>query len=236
MQIIVNHLTRMQKGCMCVAGIDLDTQLPVRPVLDRQMTINMLAVHGGPFDIGRIVDLGNTRFAGRVPEVEDQEFQAHQARHSDDMPQRDFWNLLTNSAHDKLGTIFGPDLHPAGQSCAVTETNGLRSLGNYWAANGRLFCNESHNRRRIQFQFTSGEYHFTVPVTDIRLFATDHITPDPNKIQLLAQRIAAQPQTLVSVGLSRAYRKSPNQPARHWLQINNFHLPDNPCWTLENIR
>ena len=48
MRIVVNHLTRMQKGFMCVAGIDLDTRLHVRPVLDRQMPIDLLSVHGGP--------------------------------------------------------------------------------------------------------------------------------------------------------------------------------------------
>ena len=55
MQLVINHLTRMQQGCMCTAGIDLATGLHVRPVLDRQMTIDMLSVYGGPFDIGRIV-------------------------------------------------------------------------------------------------------------------------------------------------------------------------------------
>ena len=232
MKIVVNHLTRMQKGCMCVAGIDLETRLPVRPVLDRQMTNDMLSVHGGPFDMGRIVDLGKTRFDGRVPEVEDQRFDAKQAHHIGDMPPDEFWNLLGESAHKKLGSIFGPDLQPVGTSCAVTETHGLRSLGCYLAADGRLLFDQTRSNRRVRFSFCSGEYEFNVPVTDIRLYAADHVTPDETMIQQIGERIAESPSVLVSVGLSRAYRKSPDDPPQHWLQINNFHLQENPCWSL----
>ena len=64
---------------MCVAGIDLESGLHVRPVRDRQMTIDMLSVHGGPFDIARVIDLGQTRFAGKVPKVEDQSFDARRS-------------------------------------------------------------------------------------------------------------------------------------------------------------
>src|SRR3990172_1992024 len=101
MLIVVNPLTRMQQGCMCVAGIDLETGLHVRPVLDRQMTIDMLSVHGGPFDMARVVDLGETRFVGKVPEVEDQWFEASSARHLGDMPSDEFWVLLQRAAQEK---------------------------------------------------------------------------------------------------------------------------------------
>ena len=40
------------------------------------MKIDMLSVHGGPFDMGHIIDLGDTRFVGKVPEVEDRWFDA----------------------------------------------------------------------------------------------------------------------------------------------------------------
>lgn len=233
MQIVVNHLTRMQEGRMCVAGIDLDTGLHVRPVLDRQMTIDMLSVHGGPFDIARVVDLGKTRFVGKVPEVEDQWFDASAARHMSDMPSNEFWGLLQRVGHEKLGTIFGPDLERVGSTCAVMETAGLRSLGCYWSSGGRLFIDDSRERRRIRFAWHVGDLSFNVPVTDIRLYAGDHVTPCATTVRRLAEQIATQPRVLVSVGLSRPYRKTADEPPRHWLQINNFHLPDNPCWTLQ---
>jgi hypothetical protein len=233
MLIVVNHLTRMQEGFMCVAGIDLATRLHVRPVLERQMPIGMLSVHGGPFDIGRIVDLGKTRFVGKVPEVEDQWFDAAAAAHTGDMPGQEFWQLLQTVAHEKLGAIFGTDLERLGSTCAVAETAGLRSLGCYWANSGRLYIDDGRDRRRIRFAWQAGNHAFNVPVTDIRLYAGDHVTPCDTTVRRLADQIAAQPRVLVSVGLSRPYRKTEDEPPRHWLQINNFHLPENPCWTLK---
>lgn len=234
MQIVINHLTRMQKGCMCVAGIDLNTGLHVRPVLDHQMTIDLLSVHGGPFDMARIMDLGETRFVGKVPEVEDRWFEVQNVRHVGDLPRDEFRVLLERVAHEKLGTIFGPDLERVGATCAVNETHGLRSLGCYWVHGGRLFLDASPARRRIHCSWQSGDYHFTVPVTDVRLFGKDHVTPSDVTVDRVAAQIAAEPRVLVSVGLSRPYRKSAADPARHWLQINNFHLLDSPDWSLRD--
>jgi hypothetical protein len=235
MQLVINHLTRMQQGCMCTAGIDLATGLHVRPVLDRQMTIDMLSVYGGPFDIGRIVDLGTTRFVGKVPEVEDQLFEATAARHVGDMPDQEFWALLEHSAQDKLGAIFGPDIERVGSTCAVAETYGLRSLGCFWATGGRLFLEDRPSGRKIYFSFQSGEYAFRVPVTDIRLYEADHVTPSEAIVAQIAAKTAALPRVIVSVGLSRPFRKSPGEPSRHWLQVNNIHLPKEPCWKMSDV-
>jgi hypothetical protein len=234
MLIVVHHLTRMQQGFICVAGIDLRTQLQVRPVLDRQMPIEMLSAHGGLFDIGRIIELGPTRFVGRVPEVEDQWFDAAAATYTSDMPSAEFWDLLQKIAQEKLGMIFSSDLEQHGSTCAVAEAAGLRSLGCYWANGGRLFIDEGRERRPIRYAWRAGNHTFNVPVTDIRLFGADHVTPCRATVCSLAERIAAQPRVLVSVGLSRPYRKFSDETPRHWLQINNFHMPDNPCWTLHS--
>ena len=58
MKIVISHLTRMQKGCICVAGVDIDSGRHVRPVMRQQMPVDMLAAHGGPFAMGAIVELG----------------------------------------------------------------------------------------------------------------------------------------------------------------------------------
>jgi hypothetical protein len=236
MQIVVHHLTRMQQGYMCVAGIDLATGLHVRPVLDRQMTIDRLSVHGGVFDIARIVDLGETRFVGRVPDVEDHRFEAAAVRPAGDMPSGEFWELMQRLAQEKLGAIFGPDLECIGSTCVVAETCGLRSLGCYWASGGRLFVDHNRERRRVRFAWQASGHAFNVPVTDIRLYGEDHVTPCETTIGDIAEKLAARPRVLVSVGLSRPFRKKAEDPPRHWLQINNFHLEENPCWTLESCR
>ena len=236
MLIVVNHLTRMQQGYMCVAGIDLDTGLHVRPVLNRQMTIDMLSVRGGPFDIARIVDLGKTKFVGKVPELEDHWFDAATAKHAGDMPRSEFWGLLQRTAGEKLGAIFGPDLERVGATCVVAEGCGLHSLGCYWASRGRLFVDHARERRRVRFAWQAGGHSFNVPVTDVRLYGGDHVTPCVATIRRVAEQLGAESRVLVSVGLSRPYRKAADDPPRHWLQINNFHLENNPCWTLQSFR
>ena len=71
MRLLINHLTRMQAGCICVAGIDLQSGLHVRPVANRMLSAKLLECHGGPLEIGVVIDLGESTFAGRVPEIED---------------------------------------------------------------------------------------------------------------------------------------------------------------------
>jgi hypothetical protein len=66
MQIIVNHLTRMQPGFICVAGVDVSSGRHVRPVLGRRLTTDLLASKGGPFDMAELVDLGAVECCGRV--------------------------------------------------------------------------------------------------------------------------------------------------------------------------
>ena len=81
LQILVNHLTRMQPGYFCVAGIDVNTEAHVRPVLRRgRLTIDLLSTGGGPFDVGSVVDLGPATYAGHAPELEDHRFDPSSTR------------------------------------------------------------------------------------------------------------------------------------------------------------
>jgi hypothetical protein len=52
MQIVVNHLTRMQLGYICVAGVDVSSGQHIRPVLRSRLNVDLLARNGGPFDLG----------------------------------------------------------------------------------------------------------------------------------------------------------------------------------------
>jgi len=44
MRLLINHLTRMQAGCICAAGIDLQSGLNVRPVGNRMLSSQLLPV------------------------------------------------------------------------------------------------------------------------------------------------------------------------------------------------
>lgn len=236
MKIVVNHLTRMQRGFICVAGIDLATGQHVRPVLRSQMRKELLARYGGPFDIGRIVDLGWTKYLGTRPESEDYLFHRSEARALGEMPAAEFWQRLEALARPKLGEIFGKDLVPRGpRSYAVDVGQGVASLGCYLTtARPRLFVQRSDpcSRGRIRVEFTSGSHEFELSVTDIRLYCEDHVTPDSEMVGRTARRLQVAPRVILGVGLTRAFRGAPEEPALHWLQVNNFHFQDDPCWRL----
>jgi hypothetical protein len=208
----------------------------VRPLLASQMRKNMLARHGGPFDMGCVVELGWTKYIGTRPETEDYQFHRSEARRIDDMPADEFWELLESLAKAKLGEIFGRDLLPRGpRSYAVDVGKGIASLGCYVTPNRpHLFLQRRDplSRGCVRIQFQSGQYEFELGVTDIRLYRDDHVTPDPDVIQRVAEGLRQGPEVILSVGLTRAYRSTPQEPALHWLQVNNIHFKDDPCWKL----
>jgi len=129
MRIVVNHLTRMRGDHICVAGLDLDTRGPVRPVSAAALTQKMLKRHGGVFDIAEVVDLGEVRRVGEAPEVEDHRFDLANLRAVGPMPMGEFWALLSEVARPTLAEIFGEDLERRGHTYATEAGRGIASLG-----------------------------------------------------------------------------------------------------------
>jgi hypothetical protein len=41
-------------------------------------------------------------------------------------------------------------------------------------------------------------------------------------------------ETILSVGLTRPWQKRGDDAERHWLQLNNIHLRDDPLWQLRD--
>jgi len=235
-KLVINHLTRMQKGFMCVAGVDLATGQHVRPMLHSQMRTKMLARHGGPFDMARIVDLGWTKYIGTQPETEDYLFHRSEAQAIGQMDAPKFWDLLEKLARPKLCEIFGSDLKPRTRhSYAVDVGAGIASLGCYKPpTRPRLFIQRRDplSRGRIRVTFRAGDYEFELGVTDIRLYRDDHVTPDTDTVDRVAERLSTGTDFLLSVGLTRAFQSTPDEPAFHWLQVNNIHFKQDPCWQL----
>ncbi|MGI8587073.1 MAG: dual OB domain-containing protein [Chloroflexia bacterium] len=230
MKIVVNHLTRMQPGYICVAGIDLATGKAVRPVLENgRLGSVMLVRERGAFEIGAVVDLGPTRAVGHAPEVEDQEFNRRSAHHLSDMPSAEFWKLLERTACNRLTDIFGKDLKPTTHGAAVELHKGKASLGCLRPAEGppSLKINPTG---KLRLHLVAGSHDLALSVTDIRLYETDQRTPRRAQVENVNRRIAAGVGVLLSVGLGRAWLKEGDAVERHWLQVNNIHLHDNPTW------
>ena len=69
-------------------------------------------------------------------------------------------------------------------------------------------------------------------VTDLRLYEKDGRTPRRDLVQSVQKRLEAGVETILSVGLTRPWQKRGDDAERHWLQLNNIHLEDNPLWQL----
>ena len=92
MKIVVNHLTRMQQGYICVAGVDIETSQHIRPVLlGTRLGINLLARNGGPFDMAVVVDLGKVTPSPQRPEIEDHIFSPSSVRKMNTFSEKQFW-------------------------------------------------------------------------------------------------------------------------------------------------
>jgi hypothetical protein len=106
-KIVVNHLTRMQQGYICVSGLKLGTCHHVRPILSgNRLSTGLLRRNGGPFDMAVIVDLGTVKPHPQNPEVEDHIFDPTKATAIGTLTSSKFWTLLTQVAERKLVSIF----------------------------------------------------------------------------------------------------------------------------------
>ncbi len=237
MQIIVNHLTRMEEGYMCVGGVIVDTHQHVRPVLkDGRLETSHLSVNGGPFDIANVVDLGEVVSRARPPHVEDRICDPQTASLRGRATENQFWQLLRDLCQPTLKDIFGDELKPLGTSrgCGTDEGCGKASLGCLSpTANPQIYIKEwTGSKPKIRMHFTDGEIAPDVSVTDIRLYEADHITPDVAAVERMKQAIAKSAEVILSVGLGRAFSPRSDCPRAHWVQVNNVHLVERPTWRL----
>lgn len=235
MRILINHLTRMHGGHICLAGVDLETRQHVRPILANDpLPFYMLARYGGPFEMARIVDLGSPRHTPFSPHVEDHVFVPARAKIERPAAADEFWRLLEEVQCASLGEIFGTALQETGQGRWSTALGqGTRSLGILRpAVSPELYVTSGRDGQRVRMRLTVGRIRADLGVTDIRLFGDDHATPELARIRATAQRMADSQGVLLGVGLTRKFRSSPQHEYRHWLQVNNIHLKDNPAWVL----
>ena len=234
MRIIINHLTRMQKGFICVAGIETKTQRHIRPVVHGRLSTDFLARRLGPFEIAHEIDIGATEYIGKAPEVEDYRFDYRRALSVRVLKPEEYWRLLTRVAKGSLREIFGPQLEATGAAYSLPEGQGAASLG-CLIPQGRptLFLQTRPDRPpQVRMRFSAGACKVDASVTDIRLYGADHVTPDEEKVKQVNERIHQNVELILSVGLGRRYAAGPGVEPRHWLQVNNIHLADQPVWML----
>lgn len=215
----------MQPGYICVAGIEEGTARHVRAVTPGARMFSALAgVMGGCFEIGALVDLGETRPCGTPPETEDVAFSAWSAEKIRDLPPGELWRVLQSVAAGNLEKLFGKDLERAGRTFAVPEGHGATSLG-CLTPESRTVLRSWENKIRLEVHYR-GE-PVSLSVTDLRLYHVADYQPDRDVVERTARRLRRGAPVLLSVGLTRPWRKEGDFAARHWLQVNNLHFEDN---------
>jgi hypothetical protein len=187
----------------------------------------LLRAEGGPFDIAGLVDLGEVLAEGVAPEVEDHFFYHWQARHIETLSPKQFWAALQSTSRPTLDDIFGPDLIPTGKTCSVAPGKGAASLGCLAPASQPRLTIERYSLRML---VSDGVHSLSLPVTDLRLYEDDHKTVRARLVANINRSLLSGVKALLCVGLSRPFQKDGDREPRHWLQVNNIHLEDNPIW------
>lgn len=228
MKIVVTHLTRMDRGYICVAGVDVLTGAHIRPKVEHRMGERLLRRHGGPFDIGTLVDLGETYPAGSAPMLEDHGFSVGAARCEMDIHLEVFWQLLSRVALPDLAAVFGPALERQRRSYAMPTRTGSASLGCLIPTGVRLSADREPPKLRLHLEDPAGEV--SLPLTDLRFYHADHQTLRLDVVREVSERLERGVPAMVCVGLGQPYRALGDPAYRHWLQANNLHLRDDPVW------
>jgi hypothetical protein len=232
MKIVIAHLTRMQKGHCCVAGMDIKTGAHVRCVCeDGRLPIAVLATHGGPFDMARVVELDGAKHAPEPPHMEDHVIRLDGVRSIPKVAPHWFWEFLDDWSDLSLQAIFGRELQQVGpSSCAIVEGFGRVSLGLFRARQPpELWIKEEAAGDQIRMKMCDDRFRVSVSVTDVRLYQADHVIPNRRAVETVADAIERGVGVLLSVGLTRAFA------GRHWLQVNNIHLESDPTWRLGSL-
>lgn len=141
----------MKPGYICVAGIEPETGRQIRPVLNRRpLTRDLLRKEGGVFEIGALVELGETRSVGHAPEVEDCEFSLGNLKYQYRLEPDAYWKILAKTSYKSLKAIFGNELEQRESSCTVNISSGGASLGHLAPDRIQLFGVNRYGKIRIE--------------------------------------------------------------------------------------
>lgn len=232
MEIVIAHLTRMQPGFICAAGFDTATGKNVRPCLSNGRRLERDLFRRQLFDIGNIINLGPTKYAGQAPEFEDHIFSQPLAKFIRREEPGEFWNRLFDASETSLAQIFGRGLVIEKPRATVAENHGEASLGCLLPVRKpKLLVENLYGSPAVRIRLWEGGAFLNLSVTDLRLYAPDQKTIRTSQIEDISRRIQRGVPVILAVGLTRLFQKDPKSEPRHYLQVNNIHMEDAPLWT-----
>ena len=235
MEIIINHLTKMRWGYICVAGIARDGR-HWRPVLEphpdgrhTQLQRSLLRSNKGPFELGAVVDLGKVSEQPTPPHLEDVVFNPDKAKFLHHQQSESFIDRIAGAAKNSLHSIFGQELQPQSKTAAFTlEDQGRASLGVLRLDDADLTAEHKYGKHAVRLEFEDPDLGVkNLKVNDLRLWEEDQRTPAAGNIEQLQGQLEG---CLISVGLTRAPKENSDIRIRgkHWLQVNNIFPRHDP--------
>jgi hypothetical protein len=228
--IVVTDLTRMQRGMVCIAGID-DAGRCIRPVLSQPgIPETALYNQGQPviFPSAR-VEFFLLRPRPQPPHTEDVYFVEGSPHFIERV--EDFEDVLKKSFFASVQRIFDqPIIHDPGYS--VMDCAGPRSIGTIRPGKITqvIYTHEAANDAwdyRLTFEDGEGEI-YRLKITDLTWhyycdsLRERHFTPD-RIAEKLTEELKSK-SIYLRIGLSRGWNK---YPERCFLQVNGIHtFPD----------
>lgn len=116
------------------------------------------------------------------------------------------------------------------RACGTSCGQGQASLGVLRPERAvRIDMREFEEGMKIKATVPFGTETTSVPVTDVRLYEADCITPSRTRFDRMSRLLRSGHPVLLAVGLARAW--SANDPAAvHWLQVNGIFVNDGALW------
>ena len=174
-----------------------------------------------------------TKYSGTAPETEDHLFYPPEARWREALSGSDFWKLLLDISKYRLVDIFGKDLERHGKTYAIEVGRGATSLGCLIPSKPPQVRVNSYDK--VRMLLSDGSSTVDLPVNDLRLYGDDQQTPKEDAVDDVNDRMNKGIGLILSLGLTRTWQKPDDTTPRHWLQVNNLHLEDNPTWAVGQV-
>ncbi len=232
MQIVVNHLTRMHEGRICVAGINPVSRRHVRPVPEFGETFErgLLAANGQQLRVGALVDLGDVSPRPDLPHSEDQVTSLSELRLVRYLDRAEYLRALESVRVYSLTDAFGTELDHSGRSFTLKEGTGKRSLAvlrkNTREIKVEIKKNRKTGKETVRLACRLAGKRVNLSLTDLRLYKReDETTLDREMIGKLQDQLAQANSCYLMLGLGRAWSPDQSEPV-HWLQANGIAVAD----------
>jgi hypothetical protein len=214
---------------ICVAGIEPESRRHIRPTTGpaNPLSRELLASAGGPFEVGAVVELGETTPVPSPPEVEDQHFDPAAARQIGRLKPEKYLGLLDEVAERSIRYGFGPDLEHRGRYKFASET-GRGECSLLCVRMEEYIALQISNWGTLQLRFNVANECAYAPVTDLRFYEPDQTTIRKSLVRSVAARLRQRTRAWVMFGLSRPWAPPEETTERHWLQVNGICLEDDP--------